>query len=106
MTVRELSELLGVTAIDIIKDLMKTGIMAAINQTIDFETASKVAVDMGFEVEPLQEAAIAPDEEEEKEDPAKLKSRPPVVPVMGPADHDTHRDKGLFARQSPVSKAQ
>ena len=59
ITVRDLSDLMGVTPIDMIKDLMKTGVMAAINESVDFETASKVATEHGFEVETLQEESCA-----------------------------------------------
>jgi len=52
ITVRELSEALDVTAIDIIKELMKRGVMAAINQSVEYEVAAAVARDLGFEAEP------------------------------------------------------
>ncbi len=49
MTVRELSEALGVGASDILKELMKNGIMLTINQQIDYETAALMAVEFGIE---------------------------------------------------------
>ena len=50
ITVRDLSEALEVSPIDIIKELMSNGIMANINQEIDFDTAAIVAEELGFEV--------------------------------------------------------
>jgi translation initiation factor IF-2 len=61
ITVRELAGLMQVSPIDVIKELMRNGIMANINQQIDFETAAIVAEEMGFQpqslTEVLQEAA-------------------------------------------------
>jgi len=51
ITVRELSELLRTTPIEIIKELMKRGVMAAMNQSVDYEMAASVATELGFEVE-------------------------------------------------------
>ena len=53
LTVRELAELIKATPIDVIKELMNNGIMASINQQIDFETAAIVLSEMGFEAQPL-----------------------------------------------------
>lgn len=50
ITVRDLAAEMGVSPIDVIKELMSNGIMANINQQIDFDTASIVAEEMGFEV--------------------------------------------------------
>ena len=50
LTVRDLSEALHVTNVEIIKELMKRGIMAAINQTVDYDVAADVAQTLGFEV--------------------------------------------------------
>ena len=50
LSVRQLAELLPISAIDIIKRLMKNGIMANINQVIDYETAAAIATDIGYEV--------------------------------------------------------
>ena len=51
LAVGELAEILNISAIDIIKELMKNGVMANVNQVIDFDTAAIVATDLGFELE-------------------------------------------------------
>ncbi len=89
ITVRDLSERIGKPAGEIIKKLMMLGIIATINNDLDFDTATLVAQEFGVELEmKLAETAEDALEKEDVEDTEEeLVSRPPVVTIMGHVDH-------------------
>jgi len=90
ITVKDLSEKIGKPAAEIIKKLFILGIMATINQEIDYDTCSLIASDYGIEIE-QNIAKTAEDVLNERMDEAdaeeNLVSRPPVVTIMGHVDH-------------------
>jgi len=88
ITVGDLAALLRMTATEVIKKLMALGVMATVNEIIDFDTAEIVATELGAKVE--KQVVVTIEEqiiEEEVEDDENAVTRPPVVCVMGHVDH-------------------
>jgi translation initiation factor IF-2 len=88
ITVSDLAHHMGVKANELVKRLMQLGVMATVNQGVDVDTASIVASEYGYEIEntSFQEDDVLLSQTE-TDAPEQLRSRPPVVTVMGHVDH-------------------
>lgn len=98
LTVRELAEMIHASPIEVMKQLIANGIMASINQQIDYDTAAIVVEEMGFEAS--SQSAVAAQAEKEAaaksqewrqlyvgEKPENLQTRAPIVTILGHVDH-------------------
>jgi translation initiation factor IF-2 len=104
LSVKELADLLQVSAVEVIKQLMRNGVMANINQAIDFDTASMVATYFGYEAkkQPVSAQIKRPTPTGDGE----LSPRPPVITIMGHVDHgktsllDAIRQSNIIATEA------
>jgi translation initiation factor IF-2 len=95
ITVKKFSELLKLPVNQVITELMKNGILATINEKVDYETAAIIAEDLGFKTE--EDASESEDKltleklleicKKEKESEESLEQRPPIVTILGHVDH-------------------
>lgn len=100
LTVRELAELIEASPIDVMKKLIANGIMASINQQIDYDTAAIIIEEMGYTAQSASAAAAAEEEAERQEQREQkwnvmyegesqdtLEARPPIITILGHVDH-------------------
>ena len=87
ITVQELSNRMAERGVDVIKSLMKMGVMATITQSIDADTAELIATEFGHRIKRVSESDVEANLSIIEDTPEKMLPRPPVVTVMGHVDH-------------------
>ena len=87
VTVNELSSLMKIESIELIKNLMRNGFMFSINDVVERDIAVLLAKHFGFEVLPLSKESTSTTSQYEKGTDSKLNNRPPVIAILGHVDH-------------------
>jgi len=85
LNVKQLADILKVEPVKVIKQLMRKGIMANVNQTIDFTASSVIASDFGYQAQQKEERKVPSSHKIEKGE--RLQTRPPIVTILGHVDH-------------------